>query len=1381
MDGDGLQKILHTNYIPKYLGISKTLLCSIVTPTGDSISVRALIDDGSQITAIRNNISETLMLDGPSTTLVIGTSGAKTLTYKNQKIVNFYLASKDGTFVTDFLVEAVTMPEVTLDVNHINIDPQKFKHLKHLNFSEQLPMTENTDKKVELLIGEPIVSQLFKRIIKSKHLYEPSAAVYHIGTCLTGSTTTKQIPPAIYLTTQQNPEVKDFFTLENIGIEDPTISSNLTAEEQLAEELMNKYTFYDSENLCWHTRLLWADEPLQYTNVKRASATATRVIKRFSKTENSAAWDSIQKVYKENLDLGITELVPSSDLRKKTGFHYIAMSMVFKPESSTTPVRPVYNANLEFGIGEDKTSFNKKLLEGPNLLPQLQTLILQFRYYQKVCLLDISKLYSRIRVSAEDAENQRFFWTDEKMAPYQEKANLKAYRQSRLIFGSRSSPYQAQYVLKKHSEMFDNFHLKHFAYLDDIFIGNTTVEQVRKDLHQLIWVLKQGDFPSQKIVSNDLNILNGLDESVLGPKEITKIYGQIWNLNRDQLTLKVLKNHTSLSSDKIFTKRECLAHMMSLYDLSGFVQPYHLKAKLIFQKSCQAKLEWDDKLPHPLQEEFQKWISEIPLLEKITINRCFLPPGGKLCFIASFSDSSNVGLGINTYVIAEDAAGNRQSSLAFCKAKVLPLKQKFTTPRGELAAAQLNARAANYVAEALSTVVGYKPKIYFFSDSEITLYRLLKPAESYKVWVSNRIRSIQNSTNVSDWYKVDTNENPSDITSRSAYLFEFKDSDLFWHGPDWLIQPDYKFKKIGLNLSEEKLSIEEEEIKKIIPSSHSTIFPKQDDNFITGILDRHNNWSKSIKTLSWCYRFYVNLRQKVKQSKEITTRRGRSKTSKNSKSEDLKLTPEEVTNIELLLFKFAQHNAFSEEITLLSGGAKEVQKGSEIKQLIPIWDEKDQILRHDSRIMHYKPIILPKDNQITQLYIKHIHLKYGHAGPSLTLYKLRKEVWLTSGRQQVKKSLFKCSCRPNIPLNERMGKLPIFRTENIQIWSRVGTDVFGPLWVKINEEKSMKTYGILWTDLISRGIFVDLLESADTQGVLRSLRKVSAIYGYADIYYSDNASYYTKSSRELQNFIASINWPDVTKHTEKFKSKWIFATAASPFRNATSERLVSTIKGYLKKIINKNTLTFPELQVCLLEISSYINNRPIGFLSSDSHDDMKPISPSLLTIGREIEPLGNYSGSVPELEEIYTDRDNMLQEFLINWKANYLNDLSPTTKWLKRNPYKIKPGMVLLIKDENKMKDLWQKGRVTKVITSKGDGIPRTIELRTLRGTITRPIQKLSIPESQILTDEIPEDSPNISGTTINLGVHCLAIPEVIEEEELQYLLKAAKGYNKYH
>ena len=1388
----GLKCLSTMQYVPKNPGMSRTLICQVVTPTR-SIPVRALIDPGSQITILQNSIATELKLKGPKRTLKMGTSGAQKVIIKNMMVVNFKIASLDEKYITEYNIEAITAPEVTCDISKITVDPKMFKHLKDIKFTEKLPMNSNTSTKVELLIGEPVTTHLFKELIVGNSIDQPAATVYKIGACLSGKANPKDKQNQqtnSYSTLEiceEDPieNIKSWYTLENVGIEDPSTSSQLTAEEQKAEELMEKNTYYDQENKCYHTRLLWIDEPIQYTNVKRATATATRVVQRFSKEGQQDAWDSIQKVYEENLDSGITEPVPSKDLKKKDNFHYICMSMVFKPESTTTPVRPVFNANQEFG--EEKVSFNKKLIEGPNYLPQLPALMIKFRYYQTVALLDISKLYSRIRLPVEDADYQRFFWSEDKMKPNEEQAKLKAYRQTRLIFGSRSSPFQAQWVLKKHARTHNNFYLENFTYLDDIFVGDNDAKKVAKELKNLIQVLQEGDFPAQKIVSNNTHVLKDLDESQKGPKDIHKIYGQIWNLKTDQITLNFKKGKI-ISAEKLFTKRECLSQMMSLYDLAGLVQPYHLKAKLIFQKSCELKIDWDEKLPHPLQENFQKWIEELHLLEKITVNRCFLPTnGGKICYLASFSDSSNVGLGVNTYVITEDANGIRKSELAFCKSKVLPLKQKYTTPRSELAAAQLNARAGNYVADALTTVLGYKPKIYFFSDSEITLYRLKNQAETYKVWVANRLKIIQESTNIEDWKKVNTAENPADISSRGMDLSDLINSELFFHGPKWLTNKQVQFKNVG-EITQENISLDTEEVKKAFQMKGpqmNVLFASVDeeDDMLKEVLDRHNNWKKSINIIAWIRRFWTNFKQKVDQrkknkssdqSRKMTLRHQRKqKKAIQINYEDLYLNSEEVTSTEDLLFKYAQSKEFANEISLLRGGS-EVPKNSKIKKLLPIWDEETGLLKHNSRIVDYKPIILPKDHQVTRLFIHDIHKKFGHSGPSLTLYKVRKRVWITSGRQQVKKAIYKCSCRKNILLNERMGKIPTWRTNNPTIWSRVGTDVLGPLYVR-NEvknedgevtDKTIKTFAILWTDLISRGVMVDLLYSADTEGVLRSLRKVTAIYGSAKIYYSDNASYYKKASLEIKEFMAGIDWPKVRKQAEKFNGQWLFSTEAAPFRNATSERLVATIKESLFKVIQKNVLPFQELQTLLLEISAYINNRPIGFLSSDNMEDMKPVSPSLLTIGREIEPLGEYTGKDPSLQELYYHRTKTIEDFLKNWTALYLQNLSPTKKWLEKNPYKIKEGMVLFIKNENKMKDLWKKGIVTKVIRSKTDQIPRTIQLRTTTSKkITRPIQKLAIPEWEITEED------DTQPTSQALKIEDIAIPELTEEEDIQQYL----------
>ena len=1373
MDGEGHQKILQTVYVPKHLGLSETLLCKIITSDGKSHIVRALIDGGSQITVLKRNIANKLNMSGEKRTLVIGTSGAQTLKYPNEIVVYFQLASIDNTYVSNFQVEAITMPIPTSDISPIKINPKLYKHLEKINFSEELPMSSNK-LSIELLIGSPITTKLFKELIVGSSLNQPAANIYEIGACLTGSSTenvekkTSLFSSVEIREEETQVDIKKWFSLENLGIEHPPESDELTAEEKRAETMMENCTYYDKENKFWVTRLLWKNKPIEYNNIKRAAVTASRVIKRFSKEENKDAWSSIQKVYKSNLDSSITELVSKEDLKKQRNFHYICMSMVFKPDSKTTPVRPVFNANLEYG--DEKTSFNKQLLEGRNMLQQLPALMIKFRYYQTVAVLDISKLYSRIRLPKEDAEYQRFFWSDEKVLANQDKAKLKSYRQNRLIFGSRSSPYQAQYILFKHGKMFNNYSLLNNSYLDDIFVGNECPKKVKNDLHQLIDTLEQGDFPCQKIVSNNKQVLEGLEESMKGPAESCKIYGQEFDLINDRLTFNFKKEiNTSI---KNFTKRMMLSELMSLYDLLGLVQPFHLKAKLIFQECCKIpSLGWDDCLPQHLNDQILKWEKELPLLNEISVDRCFLPPeGGKLCFIASFSDSSNVGLGINVYVISEDKEGKRKSCLIFCKARVLPLKSNFTTPRGELVAAELGARAGQYVAEALTPVLSHEPTVYYFSDSEITLFRIKKPADTYGQWVSNRLRRIQKSTLIDNWHKVDTAENPADISSRGAYISEFANSELFWKGPRWLTEPNTQFKTVGNELPKELIPVDQLEVKKGL-KVYACMLTTENDNVFINVLNKYNSWQKIINIIAFCKRFINNLKLTIK-NKVRVTRRIRKLKAKEVNLKELFLLPEEVRTTENLFFRYAQHCEYLNEINLLKEGL-EIQKQSKIRKLLPKWDSENELLTHSSRIAGYEPIILPKDHQVTKLFIHDIHKKFGHSGPSLTLYKTRKRVWITNARQAVKKSLYKCSCRKNILLSERMGKIPSWRNENPTIWSRVGTDVLGPFFVKSKNNKQdgeilNKTFAILWTDLVSRGVMVDLLDSADTNGVLRSLRRLTAIYGAASVYYSDNGSYYKKSSLELKQFVSSIDWPKIRKEASKWNAQWIFATAASPFRNATSERMVRSIKEGLAAVIKKNTLSFEELSTVLLEISAYINNRPIGFLSTDSNEDMKPISPSLLTIGREIEIIGDYQGKNPSLKQLYDYRSKVVTDFLKNWTALYLNNLSPTTKWLTKNPYKIQPGMVLFIKDENKLRALWSRGIVTKVIYSKHDNLPRTIELRTLKGHITRPIQKLAIPEYEILDEDI--ESPSCQKVDISV----IAIPEIVDNNDLKEYLSFA-------
>ena len=100
--------------------------------------------------------------------------------------------------------------------------------------------------------------------------------------------------------------------------------------------------------------------------------------------------------------------------------------------------------------------------------------------------------------------------------------------------------------------------------------------------------------------------------------------------------------------------------------------------------------------------------------------------------------------------------------------------------------------------------------------------------------------------------------------------------------------------------------------------------------------------------------------------------------------------------------------------------------------------------------------------------------------------------------------------------------------------------------------------------------------------------------------------------------------------------------------------------------------------------------------------------------------------------------------------------------------------MIVFIKDENRMKDLWQKGRITKIFYSKGDGLPRTVELKTVKGKIVRPIQKLALPESGIIDEEETNE-----GSQRNLSIHIknLSMPEILDQKELIQFLSFGQNH----
>ena len=136
--------------------------------------------------------------------------------------------------------------------------------------------------------------------------------------------------------------------------------------------------------------------------------------------------------------------------------------------------------------------------------------------------------------------------------------------------------------------------------------------------------------------------------------------------------------------------------MSSIYDPLGFAAPFLLEGKRNLQELCKEKVEWDDPVPEELRARWERWRSELPLLEEMKIPRCYKPSDFgelKTIEIHHFSDASIEGDGQCSYLRLVDDKDRVHCSLQLGKARFNPLKP-VTIPRLELTAAVVSVRVS---------------------------------------------------------------------------------------------------------------------------------------------------------------------------------------------------------------------------------------------------------------------------------------------------------------------------------------------------------------------------------------------------------------------------------------------------------------------------------------------------------------------------------------------------------------------------------------------------------------------------------------------------------------------------------------------------------------
>jgi hypothetical protein len=161
-----------------------------------------------------------------------------------------------------------------------------------------------------------------------------------------------------------------------------------------------------------------------------------------------------------------------------------------------------------------------------------------------------------------------------------------------------------------------------------------------------------------------------------------------------------------------------------------------------------------------------------------------------------FSDASEKGYGQCSYIRAMSNSGEISCSFVMGKSRVAP-KRMLSIPRLELQAAVLSVKMAHVIRSELKI---HNPSEYFWTDSKIVLGYISNEARRFHTFVANRVQTILDHSQPSQWNYVSTKENPADVASRGCCVQNLLSEWL--QAPSLLLRQNYATNKCEVVVTE---------------------------------------------------------------------------------------------------------------------------------------------------------------------------------------------------------------------------------------------------------------------------------------------------------------------------------------------------------------------------------------------------------------------------------------------------------------------------------------------------------------------------------------------------------------------------------------------------
>ena len=816
-------------------------------------------------------------------------------------------------------------------------------------------------------------------------------------------------------------------------------------------------------------------------------------------------------------------------------------------------------------------------------------------------------------------------------------------------------------------------------------------------------LLAKGGFHLTKFISNSRELLDTVtpEERAKCVKSLDlqfddlpceRALGVTWDTEEDCFTFDVT------DSPRPRTKRGVLSTLSALYDPLGFVSPFILKARQIFQELCRLKITWDEPLPSDIDDQWGRWLNDLPKIRDMKISRCVESTTleGTVGQLHHFSDASEVGYGAVSYLLQTGDEGQTHSTILMAKSRLAPLKTT-TIPRLELAGALEAVRLDILLRKELEIPL---QESVFWTDSNIVIWYIQNDHQRFQIYVANRVAKICDQTKAHQWRHVPTDLNPGDDASRGLTAEKLVNNTRWKQGPAFLREEKEMW---PVQQTLRCLELEDQVELKANPQIYA--LKQETDDPIDRLFSKYSSWYRLKRAVAWILKWKQLLLKRNLDSKELT-----------------------VNDIQ------------EAEVTILQNvQSKYYPNGTDSKELLKLTPQLDSngILRVGGRLVNAEvpkevkhPIILPCSHHISQLIVKNYHDLTGHTGVERTLAETRLKFWIIKGRTVVRQVLSKCiTCRRlRAPTETQlMADLPASRVSpNEPAFYRVGVDYFGPFTIK-QGRSNVKRYGCIFTCLTTRAVHIEISHSLDTDSFINALQRFIARRGEPIQIYSDNGTNFVGAHQELKKAVREFNQHKITDFLMAREISWKYNPPSASHMGGAWERQIRTIRSIFDGLLGQQRLDDESLVTLMTVVEGVINNRPITKLSDDPND-ATPLTPNHLLLyrsGPDLPP-----GKFVE-RDVYRRRWRQVQYltdvFWTRWTREYMTNLQERQKWCspKRN---FQIGDLVLIKQDNQVRNQWPLGLVTETYPS-ADGFVRAVAVRTSTGVYDRPIHKLCLLE----------------------------------------------------